>query len=109
MEKVGEARLAQDMQIQSRFLAGWSTTLNTNLMFASRARKAVENARLNLDATKARAKSGGFSLSGQKKQDGGEEHISEEARAQIEQAEDEFVGQTEEAVGVMKNVRRDLD
>ncbi|KAK8198069.1 BAR domain-containing family protein [Phyllosticta capitalensis] len=104
MEKVGEARLAQDMQIQSRFLAGWSTTLNTNLMFASRARKAVENARLNLDATKARAKSGGFSLSGQKKQDGGEEHISEEARAQIEQAEDEFVGQTEEAVGVMKNV-----
>ncbi|KAK8218968.1 BAR domain-containing family protein [Phyllosticta capitalensis] len=104
MEKVGEARLAQDMQIQSRFLAGWSTTLNTNLMFASRARKAVENARLNLDATKARAKSGGFSLPGQKKQDGGEEHISEEARAQIEQAEDEFVGQTEEAVGVMKNV-----
>lgn len=105
MEKVGEARLAQDMQIQSRFLAGWSTTLNTNLMFAARARKAVENARLNLDATKARAKAGGgFALPGQKKQQGEEEHISEEARAQIEQAEDEFVGQTEEAVGVMKNV-----
>ncbi|KAK8167839.1 BAR domain-containing protein [Phyllosticta citrichinensis] len=105
MEKVGEARLAQDMQIQSRFLAGWSTTLNTNLMFAARARKAVENARLNLDATKAKAKAGGgFALPGQKKQPGEEEHISEEARAQIEQAEDEFVGQTEEAVGVMKNV-----
>ncbi len=33
MERVGEARLAQDAQIQSRFLAGWNTTLNTNLMF----------------------------------------------------------------------------
>lgn len=104
MEKVGEARLAQDAQIQSRFLAGWSTTLNTNIMFATRARKAVENARLSLDATKAKAKGGAFPLPGVKK-DGDEEHISEEARAQIEQAEDEFVGQTEEAVGVMKNVR----
>lgn len=103
MEKVGEARLAQDAQIQSRFLAGWSTTLNTNIMFATRARKQVENARLSLDATKAKAKGGAFPLPGAKK-DGEEEHISEEARAQIEQAEDEFVGQTEEAVGVMKNV-----
>jgi hypothetical protein len=30
--------------------------------------------------------------------------MSEEARAEVEQKEDEFVGQTEEAVGVMKNV-----
>lgn len=30
--------------------------------------------------------------------------LSEDARADIEAAEDEFVGQTEEAVGVMKNV-----
>jgi hypothetical protein len=106
-EKVGEARLAQDAQIQSRFLAGWSTTLNTNLMFAQRARKAVENSRLGLDATKAKAKSGpAFTLPGQQPKVGQEDHeISEEARAQIEQAEDEFVGQTEEAVGVMKNVR----
>jgi len=105
-EKVGEARLAQDAQIQSRFLAGWNTTLNTNLMFAARARKAVENSRLGLDATKAKAKSGpAFTLPGQQHKAGLEDHeISEEARAQIEQAEDEFVGQTEEAVGVMKNV-----
>lgn len=33
-----------------------------------------------------------------------ESHLSEEARAEIEAAEDEFVNQTEEAVGVMKNV-----
>jgi hypothetical protein len=105
-EKVGEARLAQDAQIQSRFLAGWSTTLNTNIQFATRARKAVENSRLSLDATKASAKGPVFNLPGQAgRKDGGEEDLTEEARAKIEQAEDEFVGQTEEAVGVMKNVR----
>lgn len=103
-ERVGEARLAQDAQIQSRFLAGWSTTLNTNLMFATRARKSVENSRLLLDAAKAKSKSAGWALPGQN-QSTREEDASEEHRAEIEQAEDEFVGQTEEAVGVMKNVR----
>jgi hypothetical protein len=95
-EKVGEARLAQDQQIQQRFLAGWSTTLNTNLMFATRARRGVENARLGLDATKSKGKSGGK----------GEEDLpmSDELRAEVERKEDEFVGVTEEAVGVMKNV-----
>ncbi|KAI9761103.1 MAG: hypothetical protein M4579_001255 [Chaenotheca gracillima] len=107
-EKVGEARLAQDTQIQSRFLAGWSTTLNTNLMFATRARKSVENSRLLLDAAKAKAKNGpAFNMPGQAGRKEGHEDesgISEEARVEVEQAEDEFVGQTEEAVGVMKNV-----
>ncbi|KAI9824084.1 MAG: hypothetical protein M1832_002152 [Thelocarpon impressellum] len=108
-EQVGQARLAQDAQIQSRFLAGWSTTLNTNLKFAARARQSVENARLLLDAAKARAKAGpGWNLPGQaggrKEGHDDEGPISEEARVEIEQAEDEFVGQTEEAVGVMKNV-----
>ncbi|KAI9054665.1 hypothetical protein LZ554_001817 [Drepanopeziza brunnea f. sp. 'monogermtubi'] len=106
-ERVGEARLAQDSQIQSRFLAGWSTTLNTNLMFATRARKGVENSRLLLDAAKAKAKNPGWHLPGQpaKTTDGADqEETSEDARVEIEQAEDEFVGQTEEAVGVMKNV-----
>lgn len=94
-EKVGEARLAQDAQIQSRFLAGWNTTLNTNLMFAAKARRNVENARLTLDSIKASKKSAAK---------GDLDSLSEEARAEIEQAEDEFVGQTEEAVSVMKNV-----
>lgn len=98
-EKVGEARLAQDAQIQSRFLAGWSTTLNTNLMFATRARRGVENARLTLDATKAKGKTGG--ARGMNPDD---EMMSEETRAIVEQKEDEFVAQTEEAAGVMKNV-----
>jgi len=34
--------------------------------------------------------------------------LSGEARAEIEAAEDDFVSQTEEAVGVMKNVCRSL-
>jgi hypothetical protein len=106
-ERVGEARLAQDAQIQSRFLAGWNTTLNTNLMFATRARKNVENSRLTLDAAKSRAKSQGvgwkFPRRSAPSADHNEDNLSEDAKVEIEQAEDEFVGQTEEAVGVMKN------
>ncbi|KAI9795102.1 MAG: hypothetical protein M1816_000124 [Peltula sp. TS41687] len=93
MEKVGEARLDQDAQIQSHYLAGWNTTLNSNLAVAAKARKSVENARLLLDAAKARAK-----------QRHGAGSSNDEARLDVEQAEDEFVGQTEEAVSVMKNV-----
>ena len=100
-EKVGEARLAQDHQIQARFLAGWSTTLNTNLMFAAKARTSVENSRLLLDSIKARKKNA-IMARGMNPDD--ETYLSEEARAEIEAAEDEFVGQTEEAIGVMKNV-----
>lgn len=72
-------------------------------MFATRARRQVENARLSLDATKAKAK--GNVARGMNPDD---ESIDEEARAQIEQKEDEFVGQAEEAVGVMKNVSHSL-
>lgn len=107
MERVGEARLAQDAQIQSRFLAGWNTTLNTNLHFATRARKSVEKARLTLDAVKARVKGTTWKLGGASspRQDIHDEHeLSPEAQEEIEKAEDEFVTQTEEAVGVMKNV-----
>ena len=68
-------------------------------MFATRARRSVENARLGLDAAKAKAKS-----SAGRGMNPDEEMVSEAARAQIEQKEDEFVAQTEEAVGVMKNV-----
>jgi hypothetical protein len=103
-EKVGEARLAQDAAVQSRFLAGWSTTLNTQLKFATNARKGVENARLSLDATKSKAKAGPGLGFNQRENLGDEEHLSEEARAEIEAKEDEFVAQTEEAEGVMKNV-----
>ncbi|KAI1848211.1 hypothetical protein JX265_011743 [Neoarthrinium moseri] len=106
-ERVGEARLAQDAQIQSRYLAGWNTTLNTNLMFASRARKNVEKARLTLDSVKSRAKGNTWKIgptSPRDEQPASSEELSPEAQEEIEKAEDEFVTQTEEAVGVMKNV-----
>ncbi len=116
-ERVCEARLSQDAAVQSRFLAGWNTTLNTNIVFATRARKNVERARLTLDAAKARAKGGplgGWKLPERPKGvDGGhpvagngaEDEINPDLQEEIEKAEDEFVTQTEEAVGVMKNVR----
>lgn len=104
-EKVGEARLEQDAAIQAKFLAGWTTTLNTQLKFATRARNSVENARLSLDATKAKAKGGSVpKVTPGRGQLGDEEYLTEEARAEVEAKEDEFVAQTEEAVGVMKNV-----
>ncbi|ORY58073.1 BAR domain-containing family protein [Pseudomassariella vexata] len=103
-ERVGEARLAQDAQIQSRFLAGWNTTLNTNLQFATRARKNVEKSRLTLDSVKSRAKGNTWKLPTSPRDEHGPEELSPEAQEEIEKAEDEFVTQTEEAVGVMKNV-----
>lgn len=66
-------------------------------MFATRARKGVENARLSLDANKAK-KGGGRGMNPDT------EMVSEEQMRVVEQKEDEFVAQTEEAVGVMKNV-----
>ncbi|KAK7887723.1 BAR domain-containing protein [Exophiala xenobiotica] len=100
-EKVGEARLAQDHAIQSRFLAGWNTTLNTNIQFATKARKAVENSRLILDSTKTAKKS---QVMGRGMNPDDETALSEEARAEIEAKEDDFVSQVEEAQGVMTNV-----
>ncbi len=54
-----------------------------------------------LDSTKAAKKS---AVMGRGMNPDDETALSEEARAEIEAAEDEFVTQTEEAVGVMKNV-----
>jgi len=93
-EKVGEARLDQDEKIQSRFLAGWSTTLNQGLKSADKSRAAVQNARLALDAAKSRAGAGGKH----------EESYTEAQRAAIEQAEDTFVEKVDEATSVMRNV-----
>lgn len=89
-EKIGEGRLAQDTLIANKFNAAFHTTLNTSLQFAAKARANVRNARLTLDAVKASAKTAKPEQQG-------------EARAEVEQAEDEFVAATEEAVGVMKN------
>lgn len=83
-------------------------------MFATRARKGVEKSRLTLDAAKAKAKGNTWKIpvpavaaAQSPRGDSHEEaEISPEAQEEIEKAEDEFVTQTEEAVGVMKNVSR---
>lgn len=94
-EKVGEARLHQDAAIQQKFLSGWTTTLNQNISGAVAARKAVENARLSLDAAKGRAKSR-FGPQ--------ESNWTEPARQEIEKCEDDFVNQVETASSIMRNV-----
>lgn len=93
-EKVGEARLDQDEKIQTKFLAGWSATLNQSIKAADKARTAVQNARLELDAAKAKASAGGRH----------EEAYTEPQRRAIEQAEDGFVEKVDEATSVMRNV-----
>lgn len=90
-QKLGDARLAQDALITSRFNSAFATTLNTSLKFAGRARSNVHKARLNLDAAKAAAKTA-------------KPERQATARVEVEQAEDEFVAATEEAVSVMKNI-----
>lgn len=89
--KVGDARLSQDALISSKFNSAFSATLNTSLKIASKARKNVHNARLSLDAAKSAARSAKP-----------ERQVA--ARVEVEQAEDEFVAATEEAVSVMKNI-----
>lgn len=75
--------------------------MNTNIDFATKARRGVENSRLSLDATKATKRS---QLQAKGLNPDDESAMSEEARAEIEAKEDEFVSQVEEAQGVMKNV-----
>ena len=78
-EKIGNARLSQDNQITSRFNSAMSTTVNSHISFAMKARRAVQNARLTLDAAKSSAK-----VARPERQDA--------ARVEVEQAEDAFVG-----------------
>jgi len=84
---VGDARLAQDLLITSRFNSAVAATLNTNLQFAQRARRSVQTARLSLDSAKSVAKA----ARPEKKND---------ARVDVEKAEDEFVAAVEEAMQV---------
>lgn len=52
MEKVGDARLAQDDLIVERFLTPWQATLSSSLNLAMKARASVKQARLELDSAR---------------------------------------------------------
>ncbi|KAG0222008.1 hypothetical protein BGW42_007760 [Actinomortierella wolfii] len=90
-EKIGDFRLKMDAEISTKFVQPFSTTLNTQIGFAMKARKNVANARLALDSAKAQYRTA--------KPEKAEAH-----RVEVEQAEDLFVAAVEEATTLMKAV-----
>ncbi|ORZ27773.1 BAR domain-containing family protein [Lobosporangium transversale] len=90
-EKIGEFRLKMDQEITTKFVQPFGTTLNTQLGFAMKARRNVQNARLALDTAKAQYKTA-------------RPEKSEASRIEVEQAEDLFVAAVEEATTLMKTV-----
>ncbi|KAG9066542.1 hypothetical protein KI688_012450 [Linnemannia hyalina] len=90
-EKIGDFRLKMDNEISTKFVAPFGTTLNTQIGFAMKARRNVQNARLSLDSAKAQYK---FARP----------ERSEASRVEVEQAEDLFVAAVEEATTLMKTV-----
>lgn len=90
-DRVASARLDQDAAIQDNFLHPWQTTLNASIGVAMKARRAVGVSRLELDAAKQSLKN-----SNPTKQ--------EQARLEVENAEDDLVQKTEVAITLMKTV-----
>jgi len=90
-EQVASARLDQDAHIREHFLHPWQTTLNTSIAVAMKARQAVKASRLELDAAKQQLKNAGPAR-------------QEQARLEVENAEDDLVQKTEVAITLMKTV-----
>ncbi|KZT57981.1 hypothetical protein CALCODRAFT_452219 [Calocera cornea HHB12733] len=90
-EKVGDARLQQDSLIRDQFLTPWQATLSTSIAVAMKARAAVKQSRLELDAAKQTMKN----ASPQRQ---------EQARLEVENAEDDLVQKTEVAITLMKTL-----
>ncbi|KAF8621700.1 hypothetical protein AX15_007561 [Amanita polypyramis BW_CC] len=90
-ERIATARLDQDAHIQDQFLHPWQTTLNTSIAVAMKARQAVKASRLELDAAKQQLKNAGPAR-------------QEQARLEVENAEDDLVQKTEVAITLMKTV-----
>jgi hypothetical protein len=91
IEKIAESRLNQDAHIQDNFLHPWQTTLNTSISVAMKARQAVKVSRLELDAAKQTLKNANPAR-------------QEQARLEVENAEDDLVQKTEVAITLMKTV-----
>ncbi|KPI37386.1 Protein GVP36 [Cyphellophora attinorum] len=92
---------SQKRKSAKRALRKTNRSKHVSWLFATKARRNVENSRLMLDSTKAAKKS---QVQGRGMNPDDETALSEEARAEIEAKEDDFVSQVEEAQGVMKNV-----
>ena len=93
--KVGNARLAMDSELVSRFYNPLQSCLKTSIEDANKTRRVVQQKRLVLDAAKTIYKeSSGTALNA--------------ARLEVEQAEDQFVSAVEEATLLMKTVVEDV-
>ncbi|KAH7908685.1 BAR domain-containing family protein [Hygrophoropsis aurantiaca] len=90
-DKIAAARLQQDDSIQRQYLQPWQTTLSTSINVAVKARQAVRASRLELDAAKQSLKSANPAR-------------QEQARLEVENAEDDLVQKTEVAITLMKTV-----
>lgn len=91
-DKVGAARLRQDDEITKNFLSPWNATLNSSLNAAIKSRQQVKQARIALDACRMTLKN----ATGGPKQ--------EQARLDVEAAEEKLVTVTEEAINLMRAV-----
>jgi len=91
-DKIGSVRLAQDQQITNNFLRPWNS-LTISLQATIRARQNVKAARLNLDSLRNSLK--GLSA--------GDPRM-EQARLEVEAAEEKLFNATEEAIGMMRGV-----
>jgi len=90
-DRVAAARLDQDAAIQENFLHPWQTTLHASIAVAMKARQAVRVSRLELDSAKQSLKSANPAK-------------QEQARLEVENAEDDLVQKTEVAITLMKTV-----
>ncbi|KAG8897101.1 hypothetical protein FRB99_008455 [Tulasnella sp. 403] len=90
-DKIGDARLNQDDTILENFVAPWQATLTNSISLAMKARQAVKTSRLELDAAKQTLKNAATAR-------------QEQARLDVENAEDDLVQKTEVAISMMKAV-----
>ncbi|KAJ7334110.1 BAR domain-containing family protein [Mycena albidolilacea] len=90
-EKIASARVHHDTAVRSGFLHPWQQTLSTSINVALKARQAVRVSRLELDAAKQSLKNANPAR-------------QEQARLEVENAEDDLVQKTEVAITLMKTV-----
>ncbi|TFK27110.1 cytoplasmic protein [Coprinopsis marcescibilis] len=90
-DRIASARLDQDDTINLNFLGPWQQTLHTSISLAIKARQAVRVSRLELDAAKQSLKTANPAR-------------QEQARLEVENAEDDLVQKTEVAITLMKTV-----
>ncbi|KAJ7066606.1 BAR domain-containing family protein [Mycena amicta] len=90
-DKIASARVQHDDTVRNSFLHPWQQTLSTSINVAIKARQAVRVSRLELDAAKQTLKNAGPAK-------------QEQARLEVENAEDDLVQKTEVAITLMKTV-----